>query len=250
MKEGNLKSLCLVIPCFNEAKRLQLQEFLHCIETTGTHFLFVDDGSSDETFKLIEAFAKENPANVRCFKNERNLGKGNAVRVGVLQTYAWKSFDYVGYWDADLSAPLEEIDTIMSPLHQSKYSFSFGSRLLRIGGNIKRNGFRHYISRISATFAAETLSLPVYDTQCGAKVFSRAIVEDLFKKPFISSWLFDVELFFRCKARWSKTEFFENTIEVPINHWTEVGDSRVKFNNVIKVPLELYKIKNYYKKTW
>lgn len=251
MDESRKKAtICLVIPCFNEAKRLQTKAFEDAIVKQNLHFLFVNDGSSDHTLEVLQAFASQYPNQVRIVDSTPNLGKGNAVRKGMLDSLLWKPFDYTGYWDADLSAPLSEVKIIVEPMLAAGYQFAFGSRLLRIGGNIKRNGFRHYVSRISATFAAETLGLPVYDTQCGAKIFSHQIVEGLFKMPFISSWLFDVELFFRAKQLWNKAEFYKHTIEIPITKWTEVGGSRLRFNNLIKVPLELFKIRNFYKNTW
>src|SRR5690606_29745873 len=117
-----------------------------------------------------------------------------------------------------------------------------GSRVLRLGAVIQRSALRHYLGRIFATIASNILDIKVYDSQCGAKLFEVNMAEVLFQKPFISKWLFDLELLYRLKLN-SPDQFFNNTLEVPLRHWEEKGDSKIKITDFLTAPFELLKIK-------
>ena len=111
--------------------------------------------------------------------------------------------------------------------------------------NITRNPLRHYIGRVFATFASIILHLPVYDTQCGAKLFATSgLLKDVLAEPFQSRWVFDVELIGRLLIG-SKT-FHPLTaidfVEVPLKEWTDIKGSKISFGDAIKVPIELIKI--------
>ena len=80
----------------------------------------------------------------------------------------------------------------------------------------------HYLGRVFATFASITIGLPVYDTQCGFKVFNHQLAYEIFSKNFISKWIFDVELFLRAK---SKDTFFK---EIPLKYWVDISGSKLK----------------------
>jgi hypothetical protein len=122
----------------------------------------------------------------------------------------------------------------------------FGSRLKVLGSNIERNPFRHYFGRISATGASVSLSLPVYDTQCGIKIFHHSVCEAIFSRVFLSRWLFDVELFFRFKSLMSKQEFDQSVLEVPLRAWLEIPGTKISFSDILKVPFELWRINRKY----
>src|SRR5215510_11242640 len=102
-------SAIIVIPCYNEAKRLQVHTFQTFVcEQHALRFLFVDDGSTDDTWQVLEAIHMANPRHFAIYQLPKNVGKAEAVRQGVLRAFAAGS-DYVGYWDADLATPLEVI---------------------------------------------------------------------------------------------------------------------------------------------
>jgi hypothetical protein len=128
-----------------------------------------------------------------------------------------------------------------------KYDIIMGSRISRLGSNIDRKMMRHYLGRIFATFTSIILKLKVYDTQCGAKVFKKEIVSDLFSAPFKSKWFFDVELLARYIKLHGHDKTYEQTLEVPLRRWIEVKGSKLKATDFLKVPLELIKIKRHYK---
>ena len=89
--------------------------------------------------------------------------------------------DFIGYLDADLATPIEEIDNLLNIIKtDSKKEVVFASRIQLIGNEIKRNFFRHFIGRIFATCVSLLLKIKIYDTQCGAKIFSKKICDDNF----------------------------------------------------------------------
>jgi glycosyltransferase involved in cell wall biosynthesis len=238
-----------VVPCYNEGKRLPVKHFEEFIEgNTGFALLFVNDGSSDNTQIVIDSIVNNIPDQVYSLKLGKNSGKAEAVRQGF--TYALQNIDsdYLSYLDADLSAPLFEIERLHSIIcNNPKWKLIFGSRFKRLGVTIERKKFRHYSGRVIATFISGILKLPIYDTQCGAKVFSKELAATLFNSEFISRWLFDVEIFARIIKQYGIETIYEIAMEEPLQQWTEVAGSKINFFDMIKVPFELLRIKLKYK---
>ncbi|NJM15510.1 MAG: hypothetical protein HC896_09200 [Bacteroidales bacterium] len=120
-----------------------------------------------------------------------------------------------------------------------------GSRIKRLGTSINRKSYRHYLGRLFATAAAKILRLGVYDTQCGAKLFHVSII-DIFNGPFVTKWLFDVELLARINKQFPEV-FSGKFIEYPLAAWEDVSGSKLKFSYYFKVPIELWRIHKKYK---
>jgi len=98
-----------VIPCYNEAKRLRPGAFLDMLaKEPALHFLFVNDGSTDNTPTLLQSMRSNAVGKVSVLEMEKNSGKAEAVRCGMLKAME-QGCDNVGYWDADLAAPLSAI---------------------------------------------------------------------------------------------------------------------------------------------
>jgi glycosyltransferase involved in cell wall biosynthesis len=189
----------IVVPCYNEEERLQLSEFSRFFKTNNTTFFcFVDDGSTDGTKKIVADFVKKNPKRAQAVFLSFNQGKAEAVRQGIKTFFQTYDFKLVGYWDADLATPLSTIPEFIDKFRSNRELVAVcGSRILRLGASIHRSVFRHYFGRVFATIASNILKIPVYDTQCGAKLFRTEHAELIFSKPFLSCWFFDVELFAR-----------------------------------------------------
>lgn len=244
-----MQNICIIIPCYNEEKRLQVGEFQKYIESgNSTSFCFVNDGSTDNTSDVLIQIQKAWESKVYVINLSENKGKAEAVRAGITEMLKTNKYDIVGYLDADLATPLEEISLLYNYLKSDEnYLVAFGSRIKRIGTEIIRKPYRHYLGRIFSTYASIILHLPVYDTQCGAKIFKKEIASRIFTEKFISRWLFDVEIFARITNIYGVEKAKKIMIEVPLNKWQDKGDSKITIRHMIKVPFELRKIKRKYK---
>ncbi len=239
-----MSSCCIIIPCYNEEKRLpinHLGEFLN--SNKDYHLCFVNDGSTDNTLQILNQLVSQFEENIFILNLPRNSGKAEAVRQGMLFCSQKRMFDYIAYLDADLSTPIDEINLLLKSIKNLENGILvIGSRVKRLGAKIDRKFSRHLYGRIFATLASNLLRMPVYDTQCGAKLFVSTIVSQVFNNPFISRWLFDVEILFRMKKIYGTDKLLQIIAEQPLHTWIEVGDSKISLLYFIKAPLELFKI--------
>lgn len=238
----------IVFPCYNESKRLKLSLFKSVLaKTEDLYFLFVNDGSKDNTLEILNNFKLEFPAKVYVHTYEQNQGKAYAVQQGI--NYALKAVnpDLIGYWDADLAVSLSEIERFKAEFDKAtQLQALLAARVKMLGYKIIRNPLRHYVGRIFATAASLLLHLPVYDTQCGAKLFRRECAQEVFNKPFISKWIFDVEVILRIK-NWLNKKYSEKEIEnyineIPVFGWQEVAGSKIKLKHYLTALLDFIKL--------
>lgn len=246
--ESKKVSVSFVIPCYNEFDRFPLNSYLDCLsKKTSIQFVFVNDGSTDETLKLLQTLKSRHSGAVDIIDNKFNLGKGNAVQRGVQYLLENSECDYIGFIDADLATPFSEVFKLLKLITREKYGLIFASRVSVFGSNIKRKSVRHYGGRVIATFIDRILKLSIYDTQCGLKIFSKDLASYVFTDPFITRWFFDVEIFSRLNLILEKHQLSKIMKEVPIHEWTEKGGSKVRFLDILKVPYFLIKIYFYYR---
>ncbi|MFN8357545.1 MAG: glycosyltransferase [Spirosomataceae bacterium] len=238
----------IVIPCYNEANRLNFNAFRSFLAIHANyHLCFVNDGSKDDTLVQLHRMRKGFERQLSIVNCEKNGGKAEAVRQGVLQMYNTKSVDYIGFLDADLSVSLEEFTDLVQTLHSDQsLKIVSGSRVKRMGAVINRNLKRHLIGRSIATLISLLLGLPFYDTQCGAKVFRKDLVPVGFRHAFQSAWLFDVELFMRMKKYFGLQAVMNLIFEYPLRRWVHVEDSKIGASDLVKIPLQLLKIQYHY----
>ena len=163
----------VVVPCYNEATRFPASAFReYLLHAHDIRLVFVNDGSKDGTLALLEGLGREFPDRIEVLDKKNNGGKGEAVRDGILLALK-DPVDIVGFWDADLATPLIAISDLMQPLVANPcIQMVFGSRVKLMGRDIERRSTRHYLGRVFATVVSALLRLPIYDTQCGAKVVS------------------------------------------------------------------------------
>ncbi len=239
-----MNDVCLVIPCFNEQNRLPQRQILESVQTrAGLSICFVDDGSTDGTPGVLSALKSNAPANIEVITLSRNSGKAEAVRQGMLHVARSNRFAFVGYWDADLSTPLDDLDGLLSVLgSNASCLLAMGSRVKRLGSFIDRHLWRHITGRVFATFASVISGLPVYDSQCGAKLFRRHAVAIVFREPFATQWLFDVEILVRLRNRFGMSAVLEMVAEVPLKIWVDVNGSKLRVKHLLGVPFDLLKI--------
>jgi dolichyl-phosphate beta-glucosyltransferase len=241
-------TITIIIPCYNESSRLQSSAFLSYLEENSeTHFLFVDDGSTDGTVHLLKQLKEEAPKQISYIVLPQNSGKAEAVRQGIVAAMK-TSVEFVGFWDADLATPLSEIAKFSSLLVNDQQKMMIcGSRIKRLGACIERHWYRHYLGRIIATLVSNVLQLPTYDTQCGAKLFRRELATKIFPQPFLSRWLFDVELIARTIGFVGRDEAAKIIYELPITFWRDVGASKISISYLPKIPFEITRIYIHYR---
>lgn len=233
---------CIVIPCFNEAARFKTGEFLDFVnEHADIDLCFVNDGSTDATPEKLEALRKEKPERIRVVTYPDNRGKAGAVREGFLQMAALKEYSRLAFADADLATPLSEMVRLIGiARQQEEVMLVMGSRLERMGVTIRRKFYRHFTGRIFAGTISFLFRLKAYDTQCGAKVFHADVVPAVFEEPFLSHWLFDVEILLRLRNL--RGDYDRIVREIPLNVWLEQGNSKIRFSHLLKMPYQLWRI--------
>ena len=226
-------STIVVIPCFNEAQRLSIQAFTAFAQRwRHGRFLFVDDGSTDETLSILTSLRETLPDHFDVLRLPQNVGKAEAVRRGILEAFALNPL-YVGFWDADLATPLDALPLFEEVLRDRPVvDIVLGARVKLLGRDIRRRPFRHYLGRIFATAVALTLGLEIYDSQCGAKLFLASnTVRVLFDTPFLSRWIFDVEIlarFKRLRQAGVPTTVEQSIYELALPLWHDVPGSKLR----------------------
>lgn len=245
-----MKHTCaIVIPCYNEANRLDRDAFLeYASRSLHVQLVFVNDGSSDSTLDVLHQLQARLP-NIHVRDNEHNRGKAETVRSGLRYALNLPDADIVGFWDADLATPLSAIGDMLSVFTENPaIDVVIGSRVKLLGRDIQRRPERHYLGRIFATLASITLDLPVYDTQCGAKLFRATnVLSAALEAPFLSRWIFDVELLARFIELRSARAVLESTFEHPLRSWRDVPGSKVNASAFAKAATELWRIYRRYR---
>ena len=226
---------CVVIPCYNEAERLPLAQFERYLasiqQNKGIRLLFVNDGSRDGTLDLLMSLRDKYPKHADVLDLQPNRGKAEAVRQGMLSVISSHDAAITGFWDADLATPLAQIGDMLDLLTANpEVELVFGSRVRLLGRDIQRNAARHYLGRCFATVVSQLLRLPIYDSQCGAKLFRvNSDLSGVLAQPFRSRWVFDVEILTRYLEIYGGDveEMKRRIYEYPLPKWTDVAGSKV-----------------------
>jgi dolichyl-phosphate beta-glucosyltransferase len=239
-----MSSTTLVIPCYNEERRLDGPAFLRfAAANPAVRLLFVNDGSRDNTLEVLHGIAAERPVQIGVHDCSKNGGKAEAVRQGMLRALD-EGADYAGYFDADLATPLEASIEFARVLDRLRgIDVVVGSRLQLLGRSVKRRGKRAFLGRVFARAASMTLGISIHDTQCGAKLFrSTPWVAAAFSQPFCTRWIFDVEVLARIAQSTEAAggpSLSQCVYEFPLDDWTEVAGSKLKATDFLKAPAEL-----------
>jgi hypothetical protein len=170
------------------------------------------------------------------------LGKGEAVRAG-LYVALERGAGAVGFADADMSTPVEELLRIHSEIYRRTVKVVMGSRVRLLGTRVERRAVRHVLGRVFATVASNMLRLRVYDTQCGAKFFQNTPQpRQALASPFASRWAFDVELFSRLLSSPGAPYGPGDFVELPLLAWTDVKGSKLGFGSALRAGVDLFLI--------
>jgi len=215
------RSISIIIPAYNEEKRLPiaLRQVIHYLRRGGWPFaeiLVVDDGSTDATVWVAEQIQADYK-DLRVLRNPGNRGKGYAVRHGMLQCRG----EWALFTDADLSAPIEELETLWDAIQRDGAQVAVGSRALdrRLIG-VHQSWFRENGGRVFNLVMRLITGLPFHDTQCGFKLFEARAAREIFRRQLLDGFGFDVEVLF-IGRRLGYRE-----IEVPVR-WSDVAGTKV-----------------------
>lgn len=234
-----MKTVSIVVPCRNEASRLRAGDFIAATERhPWLSFCFVNDGSTDSTAERLAWLAHVSPS-MYAINLPENRGKAEAVRTGVRHLVDATHSDLIGFWDADLATPLDEIPRFVRQFEESgDTKVVIGSRWPHLGARISRSSGRRLAGRCVKAAIRRLLGVPVWDTQCGAKIFTRDVAAELFERPFRTRWLFDVELL----ARLGRERLGTQVCELPVAEWRDVPGSKLGFLSAFRILRELVEV--------
>jgi dolichyl-phosphate beta-glucosyltransferase len=238
-----------VVPCYNESKRWNKAYWEELTSSINTFWVFVDDGSTDDTRNLIDALKL---SNTKLIKISKNCGKSEAVRLGMLWSYKnlYPEYDSVGYIDSDGAINKNDI-VRFNKLFAEKYKVNeyislWASRVALSGRKIHRKPARHILGRFISLIVSARRNYMAYDTQCGLKYFPfDNKTAFLFEKSFKTKWFLDIEIFIRFALYNQKHMVIW---EEPLMYWDEIPGSKINLRQIWIVLKELVYIKFMQKK--
>ena len=221
-------ALTIVVPSYNEELRLppSLELIAAYIQKSGreTEVVVVDDGSRDKTAEVAQSFHVRIPL-LRVVPNGENRGKGYSVRHGMQEARG----EIVLFTDADLSAPIEEADKLITALET--HEVAIGSRALdRNLITVHESPFREFAGIIFNKIVRVVLWLPFVDTQCGFKAFRRERCKIIFDQQRIERFGFDPELLYLARHHGLKS------VEIPVR-WAHSPATKV---NMLRDSVQMF----------
>lgn len=233
----------VVIPCYNEEERLLSDEFINYIDkNSGYHLCFVNDGSIDKTLDVLKELQKGREDFITIYNCKKNEGKAEAVRLGMLYMAKKNDLDYIGFLDADLSTDLADFDDLVKTIEISNFKIVSGSRISRMGANITKESARKIISLTINFIIIKILKMDFKDTQCGAKIFHKDVIDIAFGKKFVTQWIFDVEIFKRMSIYFGLKKAKTMLCEQPLKRWIHADGSKLSMKDSVKIIGQLVQI--------
>ena len=227
----------LVVPCFNEELRLNVSAWRSTLlEFPNITWLFVNDGSNDMTWNLLNEL--NGVHNLLLLNLEKNAGKAESIRLGILSEINSNSYEIVGFVDSDRAFSNSDISEMLFFLKcHEEFNAVISARVGLLGRNIERSNSRHYIGRILATYIGLGSRNFPYDSQSGFKLFRNEpeLVASL-QSMFLTRWYFDVELILRLTKEKSRQY---RIWEYPIREWRDVAGSKINFRQSLRILREI-----------
>ena len=243
-----IRSISIVFPCYNESDRLKhtfkdIKKFEKKKITNNFEIIFVNDGSSDNTFQILEKYKNENAKinkKIKIVSYQNNKGKGYALKKGIKIA----KFDWILTLDADISVSITQLSDWIkhNKINKEKFVY-FGSRNL-IGSNIKFKMYRKLIGLIFVKIIKILFSINLSDTQCGFKLYKKTIAKKLFLNLKMLDFTHDIEIVLKSKKKGYKIQ------ELPVNWIHKKGSKISVFKDSFKMFISLLKMKFIYSKLY
>ena len=235
-----INSLCIIVPCYNEQNRINLDEILVFQSKLDCLVLFVDDGSKDETNIMLDKFCSTHK-NFELLSLPRNVGKARATFKGISEAKE-RGYTLIGTYDADSAVGIEDYLVAKDLLvTRPEIDLVSGARILLAGSGITRNNARRWISRIVATYVNSIIRQDFYDPQSPCKIFRKSLVSTSSKPK--TRWFLDVELILDKRDENHDTRFKDVSIlEFPLKNWTDVEHSKVNSGQFFRILRDLFEL--------
>lgn len=237
------RNVSVVIPCFNEYNRLDLEYWTQIVNHLNhVNWIFVDDGSSDKTLDLLRAL--QSNSNVEVLARKDNAGKSEAIRYGMSRVLTDRpNSELIAYIDSDGAFSLSDIENLFDiavvDLRRAVLRDAWiSSRVNLAGRSIQRRASRHYIGRLISTFVTFGWKNAPYDTQSGLKVFANSEeFRECLETKLETRWFFDIEILVRISINKKKPV---NIWEVPLYNWRDVNGSHIGFGQYYQILRDIF----------
>jgi dolichyl-phosphate beta-glucosyltransferase len=244
----------IIVPCFNEQARWQQDYWQDMVRHINARFIFVDDGSTDQTAPKLQAFVEEHETSATFLGLPHNVGKAEAIRHGWLKALMEDELGHapelIGFLDADGAFSAHDVKRALmlmnNELCAEHFDACWSSRVALAGRDIRRSMKRHYLGRLVATYLSLGQSQIPYDTQSGFKLFhvSPELIDTL-GTPFQTRWLFEVEML----ARFERLTGRPMRIwEMPLDSWVDIAGSSITIRESTRIARELLRLKSIQRK--
>ena len=228
----------MVIPLFNEELRFNEAYFSELIQLSNTKWIFVNDGSTDNTAKILASLKSKH--NIDILNLKSNYGKSEAIRKGFIRAYElFPHASWYGYLDSDGAFDISDIEKIMHIAIQNPQLMDayFSSRVRLSGKKILRKTYRHFIGRLIVNFFRIFWKDIPYDTQSGYKLFKLdAHLLHSISTPFKTNWFIDIEIITRISI---SRKILIQIWEEPVSKWSDVDGSKIRLKNIFQISLEI-----------
>tara|TARA_B100000287_G_scaffold425463_1_gene471812 strand:- start:2896 stop:3627 length:732 start_codon:yes stop_codon:yes gene_type:complete len=236
-----INSLSIIFPCYNEEYRLKdtikdLEKFCKKKKFKKVEIIFVDDGSTDSTYKILKNIKKQNillKSKIKVLSYVQNRGKGYALKYGV----KFAKYDWILTIDTDISvSTLQIFDWIKKYKISKNYKIYFGSRNI-IGSNIKYQLHRKLIGLIFIGIIKILFNINLFDTQCGFKLYNKTVAKKIFSNLQCMGFSHDIEIVLLAK------KFNFKIKELPVKWIHKKGSKVFLIKDSINMLISIIEIK-------
>lgn len=225
-------SRVVVVPCFNEEKRLNPVFFVDLIKTYSCKLIFVDDGSTDNTCGAISRIALP-PGSFEIIRLSKNAGKANAIRIGMNHALI-SGYDFIGLYDADGAIHPQDMGNAFQMIGASlDIDVVSGARILLAGNNVSRLNHRRWLGRVIATLVSLIIEVQIYDPQSPCKVYRASRLRDISRFQIRTKWFVDAEILkFLSKEQHISSRWL---VEFPVTNWTDIAGSNISLKSSLRI---------------